>query len=188
MVRPQQIIDGMIRSVKGTGDMPSEMAYLPYEASRTGANGNVKLPLLEVQPVDKIDVQDFNTDRVSFVTDEDGNRIGRRFQSEYRLRIQFDLYTAEGSSYDARALGNKLYRALYRHDSHGPNIPLPAEDGGELALTWRFNVEDSEPAHELETTPSLRRWRIDTVVWSVMEIDTTEDYVTDFNLPAEFVN
>lgn len=182
MPRPRHIIDALIRSVKQSGYLPDDMEYLPYEADRSGADGNIKLPLVEVQPVDQIDIQDFNTDRVEYITDDDGNRIGRRFHAEYRLRIQFDVYAAQGSSYDARELGTKLWQALYRHDSAGPNQPLPAEDGSDLSITWSIHVEDEQPAHDLTTTPALRRWRIDVVVRSAMEFDTTESYITDYNI------
>ena len=184
MVRPQHLIDAIVRSVQDSDYLPDDMNYLPYEAARTGADGNIKLPLLEVQPVDKIDIRDFNTDRVDYITDENENRVGRRFHSEYRLRVQFDVYTAQGSSYDSRNLGTNLWRALYRHDSAGPNQPLPKEDDSDASWTWRIEVEDEQPAHELTTTPSLRRWRVDVVIWSAMEFDTTESYITDYEITS----
>jgi len=182
MVRPEDIIDGLMRSVKTSGKMPSEMNYLPYEASRNGQDGNIKLPIVEVQPIDEIQIQDFNTDVVDVKTDDDGNAIGRIYHSEYRLDLQFDVYTAQGSKYDARELGTKLWSVLYTHDNAGPNQPLPAEDGGDMDASWRLEVGDGQPAHELETTPELRRWRIDVSVWSASEFETdSETSVSDVN-------
>lgn len=182
MPRPEHIIDGLIRSIKNSGKMPSDMNYLPYEAARTGQDGNIKLPILEVQPIDEIQIQEFNTDVVDYNTDEAGNQVGRVYHAEYRLDLQFDVYTAQGSKHSARELGSKLWSVLYQHDSAGPNRPLPAEDGGEMDVAWRFEVGDGQPAHELQTTPTLRRWRIDVAVWSASEFETeNEQYVTDVN-------
>jgi len=185
MPRPGEIIDGIVRSVEQSGTMPSDMTVLPKEASRGGLDGNVKLPVIQIQPVSKIDIRDFNTDRVRYLTDDSGNRIGKVFSSEYRIRLQLDVHVVDGNEPSARELGDRLYRVLYKHDSHGPEEPLPKEDGSDANISWRINIEDSEPAHELTTSPSLRRWRIDVVVWSAMVVDTTEEYITGFTIDEE---
>jgi hypothetical protein len=182
MVRPEDIIDGLIRSIKESGKMPSEMNYLGYEASRTGQDGNIKLPIIEVQPIDEIRIREFNTDVVDVKTDEAGNQVGRIYHAEYRLDLQFDVYTAQGSKHSARELGTRLWSVLYQHDSAGPNRQLPAEGGGEMDASWQLEVGDGQPAHELETTPTLRRWRIDVSVWSASEFETDdEEYIEDYN-------
>jgi len=172
---PDEAIRQVRLAVENSGLMPDKMDYVEHEPSD---NDNTGLPATIIQPLTEAQISNFNTDRVGFVTDDDGNRVGRVFNSEYRLDLQIDIWVAEQSDYDERTLGNNLYKALYEYSSSGPSKSLADE-------VWRFRVGDGTTANDLTTSPVLRRWRQDFTLWAYHRFDTTEDYVSSVNYPSE---
>ena len=187
-LNPDDALSAVRRTVEDSGQMPADLDYIEQEPG--DEDSNVGLPVLVLTPSSAVRITSFNTDLAGYVTDtdEDGNevRVGRIFHAEYRLDIQLDIWTAAGSSYDERDLGNTLHDVLYRHDSHGPDLPLLDENGNVIESVWRFRVEDGEQANDLTQTPSLRRWRQDVALWAYHRFDTSEDYLAGVNYPDEF--
>lgn len=188
MVRPRQLLSAIRNSVETSGTLPDSTSYLEREPATTGQDGNIKLPVCTFQTIGSIRLPDFNTDQVEVIQDSDGNNIGRRYHAQYRMDVQIDLWVAQGSSYDADVLGDRMRRILYQHDSAGPDEPLRDEDGQELSNVWRFEVGDGERRDDVAMTPSLRRWMQEINIWANEVFETTEDYIVavDYPKPDEF--
>lgn len=184
---PDEAVSTIRRTIEESGLMPDEVTYV--EEQPGDENRDVKLPAVVLQPLSSVRLTRFNTDRADYLygEDDEGSEVivGRVFISEYTMSVQLDIWTAAGSSYDERELGEKLYDALYVHDSHGPEQSFLDEDGEPIESIWRFRIDDSEPANDLTGTPTLRRWRQDVSLWSYHRFDTTEDYMTDVDVPTE---
>lgn len=182
-LNPDNATSAVRRAVENSGRMPTALDYLEQEPG--SEDRNVTLPVLVLHPLSKTRIVDFNTDFVEFVTDSSGNQVGRVFTAEYRLDLQLDIWTAAGSEYGERDLGNKLHSALYAHDSNGPEKPLPDENGNDIDSVWRVRVGDGTQANDLTGSPSIRRWRQDVSLWAHHRFDTSESYVTEVSVPDE---
>lgn len=194
MASPDEVLDGIIRSVKDAGVMPDDADYLKYEADLTGENANLHLPLLQVQPVTVTYPDTFNTSRVSYILDENGNKTGRIYHSEYELAAELDIWVAAQSKWDVNKLGNDVRRLLYRHDSESLNIPLPNEnyeyiietsDGSRIRPddVWRFSLDSAERVDDTTRSPTLRRWRYEFTINSYDIFETEESYIEEVTTP-----
>jgi hypothetical protein len=129
--------------------------------------------------------QDANVpDSVSYLTQlgdgagDDGEAIGRSFRSEYLLRIQIDIITVDRRSNEnetIESLSNTVYRALYTYDSAGISQQLHDD-------VWKVVVEDGERDDDTTTSPTMRRWIQDVLLWSYGEFDTSEDPIKSVDI------
>lgn len=181
-LNPDEAVRAVRLSVERSGEMPDSTNYIEHTP---GDSDNTKLPVITIDPINHARITDFNTDQVGFVTDAVGNRVGRVFNAEYRLDLQLDVWTAEGSTHNAREIGNSLYRVLYQHSSKGPNQPLKGEDGNPIDAVWKLRVGDGQPADDLSGSPALRRWRQDLSLWAFHKFDTTMDYMSGVSYPSD---
>lgn len=184
-IRPDETITAVRDSIESSPNVPSDVDYLEKEPDLTGDEGNVKLPLVTIQPVSEVRITDFNTDLSDYVLDSNGNRVGRVFTGEYRLDLQIDIWTASGSSHDQRDIGNAVWDALYPHDSKSAGRSFTDSNGSDIQSIWKVRVGDGEPANDLAKTPTLRRWRQSLTLWAFHRFDTTEDYVATVNGPSD---
>lgn len=185
--RPGTVIDAVLKAVKQSGNLPTDTAYLDHQPDMAGEDAGVSLPVVSVHPLSNIRLNRFNTDKVGYTTDSDGNRTGRVYHAEYTLDLQLDVWTAAGSSHDAETLGQQVWDALYQHDDAGPDKPLPHPDqsGATLDAVWRFKLRRGETAHDLTASPTLRRWRMDLGAWSRHEFTTDETYAAKVVYPDD---
>lgn len=182
-LNPDEALSSVRATVEHSQQMPTDLDYIEQEPG--DENRDITLPVLVFQPLTAIRLSDFNTDFDGYVQNDAGDDVGRVFAAEYRLGIQLDIWTASGSSYSERTLGNKLHDALYPHDTSGPGRPLLDENGNPIDSVWKFQIEDGTQANDLTGTPTLRRWRQDVALWSFHRFDTTEDYVATVDYPSD---
>lgn len=181
MATPTEILELVRDALKASGNLPDSTTYIVQEHDGDGLEGDIRLPVVQVTPVTNVALNEFNTDLSGYVTDADGNQVGRIYHAEYQMTVQIDVITVDGRTRedeDIRNLSTALREALYWYDSAGPSRQL-AES------IWKFNVADGERVDDTTTTPTMRRWRQDVDLWTYEEFDTTEDYIVDINLPPE---
>jgi len=185
MVSPRDTMETIATAVAKSGELPSEMSLLLQEADAASDDADVDLPLLEVTPVEVDHVVVNNTDLVGYVTDDDGNRTGRIYYSEYEMTIQIDIWTTKNDGYDPDDLGEGLRRALYPHSSYGPQQPFLDEDSNPIDQITYFRLRPGERTDDLIQTPTVRRWSQEVEVWGCEEFRTDEDYIAAVSYPSD---
>jgi hypothetical protein len=175
MVRPQEIIDAVIATFSRSSELPDDANFVGYEPDI--GSEPITLPLIEVSTGPITKVSDTNTDFIEFVTDNNGNDIGRKYETGYTLQLDVAVWTAHGSMYSPREIGNTVRDLLYIHTSSGPNKPLRAEDGSSLDEVWHFYLQEGSQTDELQRTPTLRRWR------QSITVSAVEQYITEPDQP-----
>lgn len=181
-------MDAVKRTVEQQGIVTSDLNYIEpgNEPDTTGSDQGVKLPVFVIQPLDKIALDEFNTDRVGYVTDSDGNQVGRIYHSEYRLDLQLSVWVAEGSKHDVDEIGNDVWHSMYYHDEGGPGNPLPDANGNPVPTVFKFRVQDGTRDDDLTRNMTLRRWHQDVAIWAAHEFKTTEDYIATVEFPDTY--
>lgn len=139
--------------------IPDEMEYVIHEADPSNTHANVSLPLIEFQMLDTTRDDLNNTNRTEFVYDSNGNRVGEIYQLKWKMRLQMDIWTAQGSDYDPSELGKVLRTVLYDHDVKGPAEPFETDEGEPFDDIWDFQIEQGERVDDLTQTPTIRRHR-----------------------------
>jgi len=185
MVSPRDTMEIIETAVEESGKLPSEMSFLLQEADAQSDDADVSLPLLEVTPVNIEDVVVSNTDLVGYVTDDDGNRTGRIYYSEYEMTIQFDIWTTKHDGHDPDDLGEELRNALYPYSSYGPQQQFVDEDNNPIDQITYFRMSSGERVDDLVQTPTVRRWSQEVEVWGCEEFRTDEDYIASVSYPSD---
>jgi hypothetical protein len=141
-----------------------------------GRNNRLQTPFVVVLPIGTVRDRSFNTDRVGFVTDQQGTREGEIFEAVFEIDIQIDIYLAAGDDRNVTTLGGRLRRALFTHDSSGIDAPFP-DDGTNIVADIRdFDSGTGQRADDL-SGPGIRRWRHESAMRYVSRVKVTDDVV-----------
>jgi len=169
MVRPDELVEGTLYTLQQSDKLPDGTSFIDHEPDINSES--IKLPLVEVSMGSMLDISDVNTDLVGYSTDDDGNQIGRIYQSLYTQELQVSVWTAHGSKYDVGELSNVVRQELYKHTTAGPDIPIrhPSDDR-QLDEVWRFWLTEASRTDDLATSPSLRRWQ------EIIQISASEQF------------
>lgn len=181
MATPHEILTKLRDTLDESSEVPDSVNYLVAEYDSSGKDANVELPVVQLTAVGVVNLNEFNTDLVGYVTDNDGNQVGRRYHSEYQMNVQLDVMTVDGrtkTNESIEPLTRTVRNELYSYDSAGPDEEIDED-------IWRFHVDDAERSDDLSTTPTIRRWRQDVSCWSYESFDTTDDYTANVNFPDE---
>jgi tRNA nucleotidyltransferase (CCA-adding enzyme) len=92
MVRPQEIIEATIFTLKESSNIPDAANYV--DNTPDISTQSIKLPVIEVSIGPQMILSDANTDFVETKTDNNGREIGRIYESLYRLELYVVTYTA----------------------------------------------------------------------------------------------
>lgn len=184
MVSPRDAMETVARAVAQSGKLPAEMSLLLQEADASADDADVDLPLLEVTPVEVDNVVVSNTDLVGYVTDDDGNRTGRIYFSEYEMTVSLDIWTTKDDGYDPDDLGEKLRASLYPYSSYGPQQPFLDDEQNPIDQITYFRLDTGERTDDLIQTPTVRRWSQEVELWGCEEFRTDEDYIANVTYPA----
>ena len=123
-MRPQEALAAVVRVIR-TSPFFDPGDIITDEFDPEGRNNRLETPFVVVLPVGTVRDQTVNTDRVDFVTDDTGSRIGEVYEAVFEMDIQSDIYLARGDDRNVTTLGGRLRRALYQHDSAGVGDPFP---------------------------------------------------------------
>lgn len=177
-------METVAKAIANSGQLPSDMSLLLQEADTRADDADVDLPLLEIQPVTVDNIVLHNTDLVGYVTDDDGNRTGRIYYSEYEMTISLDLWTTKDDGYDPDDLGERLREALYPYSSYGPQQPFLDDEQNPIDQITYFRLDSGERTDDLIQTPTVRRWSQEVELWGCEEFRTDEDYITNVTYPS----
>ena len=193
MSSPDDVLDGVIESIKDNDELSCVSSFLKYEADTQGEDADIKLPLIQLKPIDVDFINQWNTDRVGYIVEE--NSIGEEFRTgevyhnEYTMTVEIDLWVAAQSKYDVNELGTSLREWLYSHDNGSISLPVPNgngeyiiedEDGNRIRpnRVWGFEIETAERVDDTTFSPTIRRWRY------VVDINAYEVYETGEKSPV----
>jgi len=180
MASPHDILVLIRDELEGDSNIPDSVSYILREVDGDGIDGNITLPVIQIQAVTATNFDIFNTDVSGTKQDGSGNDIGRFFRSEYQLRVQIDVVTVDrrsDSNEHIDYLADTVRRSLYRFDSAGLANELDTD-------VWRFILDTGSRTDDMTTTPTMRRWQQDVLVWTYETYETTEEYIKDFAITA----
>lgn len=188
MVAPHEAMESVALAIAESGELPGEMSVLLHESDLESEDADVDLPLLEIQLQNVDDVIVDNTDFAGYVVDDDGNHVGRIFQSEYEMTLQLDIWTTTDDGYDPDELGRKLRDALYPYSSYGPQQDFINSEGSVVDTITYFRLDSGGRVDDLLRTPSVRKWSQEVELWGCEEFRTDEEYIVavDYPAPGEF--
>jgi len=181
MATPREILTRIKESLEDSSDVPDSVSYVLQEYDASGKDANVTLPVVELQTVNALSLNEFNTDFVRYVHDENGNQIGRVYRSEYSVTVQLDILTVDGRRKNEESIStlvNSVRRSLYQYSSAGPAESLEE-------TVWKFQLNEGERADNLDSTPTVRRWSQTIDCWTYDEFRTIDDYIVDITFPDE---
>ena len=181
---PQDVLEAIVRALQQS-DVFSAGGYQTEQLDLEATNNRLPQPFVSFQPVSKVRADQWNTDRVGYTTDADGNRTGEIYEATFDpMDVQADIWVAEGNaSLDATELGGNFEEALYHHDSQGPDVPFPDGDGGTVDDIEEFLIGDGRRQDDL-AGPGIRRWRHDLTVAFTMRVTTDAEYVEVVETPT----
>jgi len=173
-MRPQEALAAVVRAIQ-TSPFFDPGDIITDEFDPEGRNNRLETPFVVVLPVGTVRDQSVNTDRVDFITDDSGSRVGEVYEAVFEMDIQSDIYLARGDDRNVTTLGGRLRRALYQHDSAAIADPFPDDpDDADVVDDIRdFDVGTGQRADDL-SGPGVRRWRHESSMRFVSRVATTD--------------
>ena len=172
MVRVQELIEAVIYSLSQSDTIPDKTSFIDHIPNiETEA---IKLPVISVYPGQKVYLSDENSDFSGFNKDDNGNNIGRIYESLYTVEVTIAVYTADGSQFSAREIMNSIRDKMFTHESSGLQRPLRNPDDSVIDEVWRVAIQSGEQNDDFGTSPTLRRWE-QTILIQAGETYITED-------------
>mgnify|MGYP006914287602 FL=1 len=157
MVRVQDIIDAFLYAFQTSNRVPDDLTYVGYMPDiNTEA---IKLPILHIEIISRTEIGALNTDFVEYYTDENGNDIGKIFESMFDVTLEISVWTAEGSRHDPREIGNYVRDEIYTYTKKGPQKQLVSPTGETLDEVWHVRLDEANHTDDMGTSPVLRRWQ-----------------------------
>jgi hypothetical protein len=175
MVSTQEVIDAIIYALESSDVITDDASYIDHDPDIT--TEAIKLPVIQVSPNIKNRISDENTDFIGLVDGESENSVKEVYEALYTLDVTIAAWTAEGSQYSGREIQESITEALFKYETSGMDEPLKKSDGSVIDDIWRFTVQTGEQNDDLNTTPTLRRWR-KTVIVSMSETFESEEQDT----------
>jgi len=178
MVSTQEVIDAIIRALETSNVVTDDASYIDHDPDIT--TEAIKLPVIQVSPNTKNRISDENTDFVGLKEGESDSTAREVYEALYALDVTIAAWTAEGSQYSGREIQESITEVLFKYETSGMNEPLKKSDGSVIDGIWRLAVQTGEQNDDLNTTPTLRRWR-KTVIVSMSETFESEkqDIITE---------
>lgn len=114
-------------------------------------DARVEQPYVELKIISDTRENQFDTDRVGFITDGSGRRTGRIFEETRDASLEAHIVYASGNdNFDTYSLGEDFSTALHPFDSNVDNpLDFPDPDGGTVDDIDHFEVLDGSPDSEL---------------------------------------
>lgn len=155
---PEDVLQAIVRALQNSPEFDGG-DYITHEADLDGEDNRLEQPFVSLQPIGQVRATEWDSDRVGFTTDANGDRTGRIFRASWEMQVQATIVVAAGNTQlDASTLGGNFQTALLAYDSQQTADPFPDGDGGTVDEIESFTVGDGERDDDL-AGPGLRRWR-----------------------------
>lgn len=145
-------------------------------------------PFIAIHPISRIRSSPHDTERVGYVEDNDGNRIGERFRATFEVGLQIDIHAARGNAdLDMDNLGWELEQLLRQYDSRNEDKPLPDDDGTAVDDVNDFRAGEGERNDDLSMSPGLARWTHESMLEFYDEVEATDhvDTISVVHSPSD---
>lgn len=146
------VLDAVIEALRQSTAFDAG-SFRKDEIDLDDTQARVEQPFVEVKVVSDQRVDTFDTDRTAFVTDADGDQVGRVFEQTRDLSIEIHVVFAAGNdAFDSFELGADLADALAPFDDAidaGVRETLPDPEGGTVDDVESFRVLDGTPDADL---------------------------------------
>lgn len=173
MVRPDEIIQSIIRSLETSSKISDSVSYIDHEPALD--DEAVRLPIVEVSPELNTRISQSNTDKIGENTNDSGTVIAEVYQTLYDLSVNVNVMSVQESRFDARGISRDVRDTLYEHDTKVAGENLFFDDGSPISEVWRFRVEDGQHENTLSTSPPLRQFNQSVRVWASEQYTITPD-------------
>lgn len=195
MVAIDTVLRGIAHGIReqGSGSLPmNDLTFATIELDNRGQHADLEPPIVELTPIDHARNIRHNTDFCGYVTNDAGERIGRRYRANFTMDVTLDVVTAARGDYNDRDLANTIRDALWYYDSAMLSNPIPDPDtqGTTLGDVSHLTVVDGEPDNDFGMSPSARRSRLvlstrfqETV--STVDYDGKAEPITDVEMPGD---
>ena len=175
MVQSREAIEIIAGTLKRSSKIPEEMSYILREPDPEGEDSAVSVPVTVLQETDVTRDDPSNDNLTGYLTNDDGGRVGRVYETKWEMSLQIDIWTAAGSDYNADELGQQLYEVLYTYDNRGPSKAFRDDTGEKRELIYDFSLQDGSRNDSLDQTPSVRRWRQEARVRGAEQLTETSN-------------
>jgi len=185
-MNPREML-GVVNSTiqdSSTVSLPSEQ-YIAQEASIEGEDAHVSLPLVETTAVSTVRATRHNTDFVNYVTDGDGNHVGRIFDATFEMTFQIAVWTVRGTDNDPEGLMSQIRETLRVHEDVGPREPFLDGSGDVVDAVEHFQLIDSEPSNDFGYSPNLHQVLQEAEIWWRDRIETIEPVIEVVETPED---
>jgi len=197
-MNPDEVLQTIVRALKDSTEFDGG-DYVTRTPHYEGEDNRLEQPFVSLTPIGTIRASEWDSDRVGFTTDANGDRTGRIFRAYWSMDVEAHIIVAAGNAnYNASVLGGNFQNALLPYDKQQEDKAFPDGDGGTVDAIDVFRVGDGERDDDL-AGPGLRRWRQELAVEFYDErtvsgttIDTvetpfTKDFTTDDTEDADLV-
>jgi len=184
MVTKPQARQLLARAVLTDTRIPSEMDVIIREADSDGSDATKTLPLLLVVFDSGDRFAGVNTDLVGHELNENDERVAEIYERQWEAEARIEVWTAEGSSYEADELGSKVHDVLYGYDTKTSDDPFLDASENEVESLWHFHINSGRRVDDLIQTPTVRRWRIEADVYGSHKYKgSTQEPIQSVDLP-----
>lgn len=182
-MRPDEGLDAIARVIRQSSVSLGDV--LAREPNYDREDNRLDAPWVTVQLVSAPRASPHDTDRVAFITDAQGRRVGRVFETTWEMDVQVDAWLPTPAPRDVSTVGYEVQQALLQYDTKRQAEPFPDGNGGVEDGVDHFRVGEAERRDELTGEFSLRRWYQEARLILSDEVDTTEDTITAVDTPRD---
>lgn len=176
MVRLDEVLAGINRGLKQSGRLPSSTTYEERTLDMDGTASPDTTPFITVSEVTTIEDNNRSTNLVGYVRNDEGQIIGRIFQTGFETEAQIDVGVAAGGGIDIGDLRNEVRLVLLQYDDQFRGDPFPSGDGDGIGDVRVFSLTQSQPADDLSVDPGLRRQRLSANIIFVDRVNEVDQW------------
>lgn len=169
------VLDAIIRALRDSGRLPTEMDYLNHEAD-DAADAAETFPAIELHEISDTE-DETNSTLVRRLYDDTNSHVGNLHHFPHTLDVQMDIFTVAGNSeYNPSQLSGLVDRVLKRYDGRVRNDFFLDENGEEITQITDIRAGQGERRDGLTSNPALRRYIQRLTVDYRRELNTLEEY------------
>lgn len=175
MVSSREAVQIIANTLRRSDKYPDDMSYILDEPDPEGRDSAVSVPVTVLQDIDTRRDDPSNSNFVEYLTNDDGEQVGKIYETKWEMSLQIAIWTASGSHTTVDTLGRHLYEILYQYDSRGPADTFVDADGEPISSIYDFSLRERSRDDSLVETPSVRRWQQSARVRGVQTMVQTAD-------------